>query len=518
MYADSVTLMQVSREVGQSTGVLTALVAMATELNLDVLAGMGFAAPRTESPNELVIAVRATDEATAAAAAALAAQLLDAPRRTAGGGSATVAPPRTLGAAAALAGPSLALISLPGQHAFTEAVDALDAGCDVMVFSDNVSVEHEIALKDLAAERGRLVMGPDCGTAVVGGIGLGFSHTVDHGPIGIVAASGTGAQQVLCLLDAAGVGVSAALGVGGRDLSEAVAGRSTVAAMRLLDADPGTQLILVVSKPPADVVAERIRSVAAELDTPVLFALLGPGRPDLTASTEAVLTRLGRTGTDWPAWVAPAEPRFGFLRGLFCGGTLCDEAMLIATDRFGEVRSNIALRPDWSLDASLRHPGHVMIDFGDDALTQGRAHPMIDPSLRTERLRESLSDPLTAVVLLDVVLGHGSHPDPVAELLPILQGTRVPVVVSLIGARRDPQDLQTSAQRLHSAGASVFTSNAAAARHAVGLIVGDPSADSPSADSPSADSPSAGSGVDAAAPADSGSGRQRGRPIERFGS
>lgn len=482
LYADSVTLMQVSREVGQSTGVLAAIIAMATELNLEVLSGMGFALPATDSGNELFIAVRAVDEAAATAAATLAAQLLDAPRRVTGANGATVSPPRTLGSAAALTGPSLALISVPGQHAYTEAVDALEAGCDVMIFSDNVSVEHEIALKDLAAERGRLVMGPDCGTAVVGGIGLGFSHTLEHGPVGMVAASGTGAQQVLCLLDTAGVGVSAALGVGGRDLSEAVAGRSTLAALRLLDADSGTRLIVVVSKPPAAPVADRLRMVAAELDTPVLFALLGADSPDLTAATEAALVRLGLPVPDWPAWIAPDEPRFGSLRGLFCGGTLCDEAMLIASEELGEVRSNIALRPEWSLDASLRHPGHVMIDFGDDALTQGRAHPMIDPSLRTERLRESLADPLTAVVLLDVVLGHGSHPDPVGELLPILQGARPPVVISLIGARRDPQDLESSAQRLHAAGASVFTSNAAAARHAVSLVAGAPSPDFPSVD------------------------------------
>ncbi|HEX8092924.1 FdrA family protein, partial [Jatrophihabitans sp.] len=369
----------------------------------------------------------------------------------------------------------LALISVPGQHAFPEAMDALDAGWDVLVFSDNVSVDDEIRLKDAAADRGLLVMGPDCGTAVVGGLGLGFSHTLDHGPVGLVAASGTGAQQLLCLLDAAGVGVSAALGVGGRDLSEAVAGRSTLAALRILDADPGTELILVVSKPPAAPVAERVREVAAELGTPVRFAMLGPGQPDLTQAAEAVLTELAVPVPDWPSWTAAgpgaAESRPGALRGLFCGGTLCDEAMLIASAELGEVRSNIALRPDWALDAGLRWPGHLMIDFGDDALTQGRAHPMIDPSLRNRHLAELLADPDTAVVLLDVLLGHGSHPDPVGELLPVLTGSTVPVVVSLIGARRDPQQLEASAQRLHAAGASVFSSNAAATRHALSLLV-----------------------------------------------
>ena len=470
LYADSVTLLQVSRQVGQAAGVQDALVGMATELNLQMLAGMGFQPPGGESPHDLFIAVRAEDADAVAAAAELAEQLLRSPRRPATGAVAGQ-PPRTVGSAAAAAGAGLALISVPGEHAFTEAMDALDAGCDVLVFSDNVSVADEIRLKDAAADRGLLVMGPDCGTAVVGGLGLGFSHTLDHGPVGLVAASGTGAQQLLCLLDAAGVGVSAALGVGGRDLSEAVAGRSTLAALRVLDADPGTELILVVSKPPAASVAERVREAAAELSTPVRFALLGPGQPDLTQAAEAVLTELGASVPDWPSRIAPAEPRPGALRGLFCGGTLCDEAMLIASAALGEVRSNIALRPDWALDASLRWPGHLMIDFGDDALTRGRAHPMIDPSLRNRHLAELLADPDTAVVLLDVLLGHGSHPDPVGELLPVLAGAAAPVVVSLIGARRDPQHLDDSARRLHAAGASVFSSNAAATRHALSLLV-----------------------------------------------
>jgi FdrA protein len=474
LYADSVTLLQVSRQVGQAAGVQAAMVGMATELNLEMLAGMGFQPPGGESPNELFIAVRAADQQAAEAAADLAERLLSAPRRPAGGAAAEQ-PPRTVGSAAAATGAGLALISVPGQHAFSEAMDALDAGCDVLVFSDNVSVADEIRLKDAAAERGLLVMGPDCGTAVVGGLGLGFSHTLDRGPVGLVAASGTGAQQLLCLLDAAGVGVSAALGVGGRDLSEPVAGRATLAALRALDADPGTELILVVSKPPAAPVAERVREVAASLATPVQFALLGPDQPDLTQAAEAVLSELAVPVPDWPSWISTAgtstaEPRPGALRGLFCGGTLCDEAMLIASAELGEVRSNIALRSDWALDASLRWPGHLMIDFGDDALTRGRAHPMIDPSLRNRQLAELLADPDTGVVLLDVLLGHGSHPDPVTELLPVLDGAPVPVVVSLIGARRDPQQLDASARRLHAAGASVFTSNAAATRHALSLL------------------------------------------------
>jgi FdrA protein len=484
LYADSVTLMQISKEVSQSDDVTSVQVAMATELNLEVLTGLGFVIPKTDSANDLLIAVRAVDSDAAGAAVLHAERLLTAPRRSAGGSTAAL-PPRTFASAAAAAGPGLALISVPGRHAFTEAMDALESGCDVLIFSDNVTVEHEIALKDYAAEHDLLVLGPDCGTAVVGGVGLGFSHTLDRGPVGLVAASGTGAQQVLCLLDAAGVGVSAALGVGGRDLSEAVAARSTVAALALLEADPATELIIVVSKPPAAAVAEQVRAFTTGLSTPVQFALLGKGEPDLTVAVEQALGALGVQLPTWPSWIAATEPgpgepgagvsrtgvpHSGVLRGLFCGGTLCDEAMLIASAELGAIRSNIALQPDWALDSSLTSADHTMIDFGDDALTQGRAHPMIDPSLRTQHLQSALADPRTGVVLLDVVLGHGAHPDPVAELLPVLVEAEVPIVVSLIGARQDPQNLDSAAQRLHDAGASVFTSNAAAARHAVSLI------------------------------------------------
>jgi FdrA protein len=472
-YADSVALMLISRTVAGLPGVQSALIAMATELNLELLAGLGFERPAADSANDLLMAIRAADGASLGAAFEQAERLLAAP---AGAGSAPAGelPPRTVGAAAGRAGPGLAVISVPGQHAFVEAMDALEAGCDVLLFSDNVPLAQEITLKDAAAERGLLVMGPDCGTAVIGGIGLGFAHTLSPGPVGVIAASGTGAQQVLCLLDAAGVGITAALGVGGRDLSEQVAGRSTRAALRLLDADPATELILLVSKPPAERVAAALRDEASALATPVRLALLGPDTPDLTAAVEQALPALGVSVPAWPSWISDQQPATaGALRGLFCGGTLCDEAMLLASAALGRIRSNIPLRPDWLLADPLElADGHWMVDFGDDALTRGRAHPMIDPTLRDEQLRRVLADPGTGVVLLDVVLGHGAHPDPAAGLVPILESARLPVVVSLIGARQDPQDLPATAGRLRAAGASVFLSNAAATRHALTLLGG----------------------------------------------
>jgi FdrA protein len=474
-YADSVTLMQISTDVQRSEDVQAALIAMATELNLGLAAAMGFRTPPGAGPNDLLIAIRATDQsALSQARAAVDAALTARPPPGAVGPSETE-PPRTTAAAVRSSGPGLALISVPGRVAFAEAIDALDAGCDVMIFSDNVPVDQEILLKDLAAERDVLVMGPDCGTAVVGGLGLGFANVVTTGPIGLVAASGTGAQQVLCLLDHAGAGVSAVLGVGGRDLSAAVGGRSARAALAALDGDAGTELIVVVSKPPDAEVAAGLRDFAAGLTTPVQFAIAGPGAPDLTAATETALSALDLPVPSWPVWPGPpGQARPGRMSGLFAGGTLCDEAMVIATELLGPIQSNIPLRPELRI-APLERPAlHAMIDFGDDELTVGRAHPMIDQSLRLERLAAEAADPGVAVLLLDVVLGHGAHPDPVAELAPAIAAARerggAAVVVSLLGTKADPQGLERQATALQSAGAHVFGSNAAAARFACGLI------------------------------------------------
>ncbi len=479
-YADSVTLMQISADVRRADGVHAALVAMATELNLGLLPGMGFRPPPGAGPDHLLIAVRAHDEpALSAALAAVDAALTARPVAHPGAGAAQ--PPRTTAAAIRSDGPGLALISVPGQYAFAEAIDALEAGCDVMIFSDNVPVAQEILLKDIAAQRDLLVMGPDCGTAVVGGVGLGFAHTLAAGPVGLVAASGTGAQQVLCLLDHAGAGISAALGVGGRDLSAAVGGRSARAALAALDADAGTELIVVISKPPDPAVAAALREYAAALATRVQFAFVEPGAPDLTAATETALRALGLPVPAWPRWLGAAHaPRAGSLRGLFAGGTLCDEAMVIAGQRLGPIQSNIAVQSELRLAPSavlaeiMRGAGHAMIDFGDDALTAGRAHPMIDQSLRLEQLAVQAADPAVAVLLLDVVLGHGAHPDPAAELGPAIEAARAAggaaVVVSLIGARSDPQGLDRQAAALQAAGAHVFGSNAAAARFAAELV------------------------------------------------
>ncbi|MEV4563668.1 FdrA family protein [Nonomuraea sp. NPDC049419] len=435
-YHDSVTLMRVSRALSKLPGVTAAMVAMGTDLNVSILRDMGFDVPPA-GPSDLLIAVRAED---AGAAVAEADRLLASTHGAES--SAAEQPPLTTRSAAARDAANLVLVSTPGEYAFFEALDAVEAGLPVMIFSDGVTVEQERRLKELAEAKDVLVMGPDCGTAAIGGAGLGFANVLSPGPVGVVAASGTGAQQVTSLLDWAGVGVSHVLGVGGRDLSAEVGGLSTRRALRMLDDDPATELIVLVSKPPSPGVA---REVAAErLRTPVVHALLGTSGGDLTTAAEQVLRVLGRAVPEWPSWPAApgSRPAAKALKGLYAGGTLCAESALLAGS--GDF-----------------------VDFGDDAYTRGRAHPMIDPTLRVEALSRAVE---TDVVLMDVVLGHGADPDPAAALAPAIARTPATVVIALIGSESDPQDLHRQAAAFREAGASVFVSNAQAARHARSLM------------------------------------------------
>lgn len=475
-YADSVALLQVSQDVATVDGVRAAQVAMATELNLDVIASMGFALPET-SPNDMVIALRLDDESKLDVARNAVDAALATTSASAGNIDSAAEPPRTVGASIGRSATAMTLVSVPGANAAVEAMDALDAGEDVMIFSDNVPIEHEIRLKSIAAERDLLVMGPDCGTAMVDGVGLGFANVVRPGPLGIIAASGTGCQQLMTLFDFAGVGVSAALGVGGRDLNDDVGAISTRAAMRRLDADPKTEQIVIVSKPPSETVAAQLRELADSLSTPVQFALLGPDQPDLTESAERVITTLGHPVPDWPQWGSrPDRIMTGRLRGLFAGGTLCDEAMLITGEQAGPVYSNIASDPQYQLGSSLTADGTVMIDFGDDSMTAGRAHPMIDPTIRNDYLSQTARDPNTSVILLDIVLGHGAEPDPAASAAPAIRdaleadGRQLAIIVSCVGTNADPQNLHRQAEELADTGAEVFLSNARATLRALSLI------------------------------------------------
>ncbi len=483
-YFDSVSLMQVSQTVKGTVGISDALIGMGTPLNLELMSATGFTVSAQAGPNDLVVALRGEDEVALSNGRDSLDAALSALRSAASHSADLTAasPALTIGSAVRRAEANLAVISVPGEYAPMDTLDAIRAACSVMLFSDNVDIAAEVELKDAAAAADVLVMGPDCGTAIVNGAALGFANQVRGGRFGVVAASGTGAQQVMCLLEAAGEGVSHVLGTGGRDLSAEVGGRSAAQALKALAADESTEHVIVVSKPADPGVLADLKALVTELGVPVTWAALGPGLPDLTTAVEEALRSAAGAVPEWPRKLThPAARASGPLRGLFCGGTLADEAMVIAADALGPIPSNIPLAGAPQISGQARDEaggaGHQVIDFGADEMTQGRAHPMIDPSLRLERIR---SEARTAgVLLLDLVLGYGSHPDPAPDVADAIRdarslasetGRELPVVVSVIGAAGDPQGLEHTVSTLHAAGASVFSSNAGAVHHALELL------------------------------------------------
>ena len=491
-YVDSVMQLAASRAMNELDGVDWAAAAMATPANLRTLAEEGFSTDDLGSANDLFLAVRGRDDDVVQDALSAGADSMFASRAAGGGATPAVRAHRTIGRAVReLPGSNVAVVSVPGEYAALEAHEALTAGLDVLLFSDNVSIPDEVALKERAAGLGRLLMGPGAGTAMLGGVGLGFANVVRPGPVGIVAAAGTGAQEAMSLLDRWGVGVSAVIGLGGRDLSEAVGGTMAKAAIASLRADPGTDVIFLVSKPPAERVA---RAVLATADGfPLVAALVGGaadaevgGRQPTRTLEGGALAVLDVLGVDRPDVVGNLEQRVTragesldadrtLIRGLFSGGTLCYESLVILGDTVGPVYSNVPLEPSLRVPAP---PGsHICLDLGEEEYTVGRPHPMIDPAARLEMLDEQASDPAVAVVLLDVVLGYGSHQDPASELAPacaraVQQG--VVVVAYVLGTQSDPQDYARQREILRRAGCIVTETAARASLAAAAVALRDP--------------------------------------------
>ena len=385
------------------------------------------------------------------------------------------------------------LISVPGRYAAGVARQALSAGKHVFLYSDNVTLEDEIALKRSASDKGLLVMGPDCGTAIVNGVGLGFANKVRRGPIGMVAASGTGLQQVSARIHQMGSGLTQAFGTGGRDLSEAVNAVTARQGLDLLRRDPATQVIVLVSKPPSPKVAAMLVKYARKTEKPVVVDFIGYATPARTIDNVYFATTFDETA-ELAIQLASGEKRSDpvrvtdrsrftqsqcYLRGLFSGGTLAYEAMLILQDYLPAVYSNAPLNKEYRLANSLVSQANTIIDLGEDEFTVGRLHPMMDNDLRIRRLEKEAGDPEVAIILLDVVLGYGAHPDPASELAPAIrtakamakeEGRYLEVVAVVCGTDEDPQGLQSQIQQLEEVGVRVETSNDAAVRY-VGRLV-----------------------------------------------
>ncbi len=498
-YVDSVVQLRGMRVMREVPGVEWASAAMATPANLEELRRAGVDAGELvgAGAGDFFLAVRGPSEETAreALAAGEAAVRSADPAGPGGPGDERPSAPGSLRAAVATdPGANVAVVSVPGDYAALAAYEALSADLHVLLFSDNVPVEKEVALKDYALTRGRLVMGPGAGTAVLAGVGLGFANAVRPGRVGVVAAAGTGAQEAMSLLDRWGAGVSQVVGVGGRDLSAAVEGRMTRAAVAALRDDPGTEVILVVSKPPAPGVAAP--ALAARGDTPLVAALIGAGpgteAPEgvlladtLESGVTATLAELGVPAPDTTATSGPSladvrarlAPGRRLVRGLFSGGTLCYESLVLLGRTLGEVRSNTPINPEWGLPAPPS--SHQCLDLGEEEYTRGRPHPMIDPEARLELLRQHAADPEVAVIILDVVLGHGAHDDPAsvfAEPCREAMADGGPQVVAyVLGTEADPQGYTEQRERLAAAGCVVTETAARASLVAAAIATGDAS-------------------------------------------
>lgn len=506
-YYDSLVLMRLTTQLLELPGVIDATVMMGTEQNKHSIGNPVLLTPEAEAagPNDLFVVVAAESDEAAEGALDYVQTAL---REGQGGPVAAVGQRvRTLdGALRQQPASRLAILSIPGQYVRREAIKALDAGLHLLIFSDNVPLEEEIELKEMGRERGLLVMGPDCGTAIIGGAALAFANGVRRGRIGLVGASGTGLQEVTCLIDHLGAGVSHAIGTGGRDVSEAVGAITMIEGLKRLDADPGTDLIVIVSKPPAPAVVRKVMEEVARCDKPVVVNFLG-GDPETidagggivaaTLEDAAVTAAAQLNGTPEPVVrqqllgeaadvVSLAEevrselaPGQRFVRGLFSGGTFTDEATMILAEALSGVHTNGGIRRAAQLPDPRESVAHTCVDLGADEFTVGKPHPMLEPSLRRERLLAEAADPETAVVLLDIVLGYGVHPDPagafaeyIAEAKGVAAegGRALPVVASVCGVDADPQPRHEQVERLEAAGAIVMASNAQASRLAAAIV------------------------------------------------
>ena len=502
-YRDSLSLMQLSARAADTSGVDVAAVVMATDGNRALLRDAGLFAGETDAgANDMLVVVRGDDRKIIEQVFTAVEEELsrDAPGSAAVAGT-NAALPRNLAMSLQETPANLALISVPGDYAAAEALKALRLGLHVMLFSAGVSEADEAALKRYANANGLLVMGPDCGTAIINGVPLGFANAVRRGDIGCIGAAGTGLQEVTTLIHKYGGGLSQVIGTGGRDLSRGIGGLSTLQALDALAQDPATRVIALVSKPPDPEVAKRVLERAGRAGKPVVVNFIGaapdaeaapglvPARTLNEAAHAAVALSQGvafsrdttpehQTETDGRLADAglPKAPGQRFIRGLYSGGTLAAEAVLLMREAVGPVYSNTSMPP--FLSDIWESQGNAVVDLGDARLTRGRPHPMIDPRLRAERILREAADPGVAVILLDLVLGYGAHDDPAGALVPVIRearhtaaraGRALSFVASVCGTPDDPQNAPRQERRLEDAGVILGRSNADAVRMALEL-------------------------------------------------
>jgi len=501
-YFDSVSLMQVAKKLNAVPGIIDSAVVMATRENKGIIKASGLLTPEVlkAGDSDLAIAVSAKTPEAAAAAFKAADELLNKKPAAAQGGADRKA--AGLGdAVKALEGANLAVISVAGRFAGALAAECLDKNLNVMIFSDNVPVETEVALKRAAVRKKLLVMGPDCGTAIINGAPIAFANSVRRGNIGVVAASGTGLQEVTTLISNEGAGISQAIGTGSRDVKLEVGALTLIQALKMLAEDPGTDVILIVSKPPHPLILKKISAEIKKIEKPVVAVFLGgvikekikenfyPAKTLEEAAYKAVCLgkgwKLGRAreiiydmnlkAEELAKREAAKKKKSTRLRGLFSGGTFVSEAQVILPEMIGEVLSNAPLDKKFKLKNSMELRGHAVIDLGEDEFTMGRPHPMIDFSLRNKLIVSEAKKPEVSVLLLDLVLGYGANLRPLEDLLPsiveaFIQNRELSIVTSVTGTETDPQARFKVVKGLEAAGVIVMPSNAGACRLAGEIV------------------------------------------------
>lgn len=491
-YQDSVRLMSISREAAKLDGVSKVLALLGTVSNKDVIARLGLKDPAVDAAtaSDLMICIEARDDAAVKAAL----DNVQAHLKTkAGGAKAEEMKPATLEEAAdRLEDANFCMISLPGPMAKLDVLSAINRGLNVMLFSDNITIEDEIELKKKAIEKGLLMMGPDCGTAIIAGVPLALANVVRRGDIGIVAASGTGIQEVTCLIDRFGGGITHALGCGGRDLRKQVGGLEMRFGIKKLAATPGNKTLLLLSKPGDPAVLNAVLDEARATGLRTVTCLIG-GKPDELNTEGIIFTRtleeaaFAALGKPVPELVFPKalddriaglDSRRKYMRGLFSGGTLCYESLVILDDKF-DIESNVPLRKELFLEAPTKGKKHCCVDLGEDEFTRGIPHPIIDTGLRGQRLEEDMRDPTCRVIMMDIVLGYGADPDPASKFAAIINRVRKdlpdggPIIVcSVCGTDADPQSCAQQEKTLEDAGCFVFPTNAQAAKAVARIVLG----------------------------------------------
>ncbi|RCW62476.1 acyl-CoA synthetase FdrA [Halanaerobium sp. ST460_2HS_T2] len=500
-YYDSVTLMSLSNKILEIDGVEDAVVSMGTAMNKDLLNNIEMATAESEAAeeNDLIIAIKAEDEAKYKAALEKAEELL-ANKEDKEGEKKEVKAKTINSALKEFPEANLAVISVPGQYAAREAKIALNKGLNVMLFSDNVSVEAENELKIMAAEKGLLLMGPDCGTAAINNKGLCFANKVKKGNISLAAASGTGLQEVMVQIDKLGGGVAQAIGTGGRDLKKDIGGKMMIQSIKALARDSQTEVITLISKPPAKEVEAKILDILAEVDKKVVICFLESERESddskiVFANTlkEAALKSVKAAGitvekgaeadeklkNEIKAAKSKLTQEQKYLRGLFGGGTLCAEALYILRDKVGQIKSNIAKNAEEKLDDINNYQGNVLLDMGEDEFTVGKPHPMIEPSLRNERIIREAEDPEVGVILLDIELGFGSHSDPAGVTVKAIKeakenaagkNRKLIFVGYICGTESDYQNYSQQAKKLREVGVILADNNVQAAEIAAEIL------------------------------------------------